>query len=54
MINLKAVKLDENGNPAEAAGTDSLGAALDEGQRFVFEAPETSANPAVPVPTQIE
>jgi hypothetical protein len=41
-INLKAVKLDEQGNPAEAATTDSLGAALDEGQRIVLEAPAGS------------
>jgi len=33
VISLKAVKLDEHGNPNEAATTDSLGAALDEGQR---------------------
>lgn len=42
VINLKAVKLDENGNPTEAATTDSLGAALDEGQRIVLEAPAGS------------
>ncbi len=42
VINLKAVKLDEQGNPAEAATTDSLGAALDEGQRIVLEAPAGS------------
>jgi hypothetical protein len=42
VINLKAVKLDEHGNPAEAATTDSLGAALDEGQRIVLEAPAGS------------
>jgi len=42
VINLKAVKLDEHGNPNEAATTDSLGAALDEGQRIVLEAPAGS------------
>jgi hypothetical protein len=42
VINLKAVKVDENGNPKEAATTDSLGAALDEGQRIVLEAPAGS------------
>lgn len=42
VINLKAVKLDENGNPNEGATTDSLGAALDEGQRIVLEAPAGS------------
>lgn len=42
VINLKAFKLDENGNPTEATTTDSLGAALDEGQRLVLEAPAGS------------
>jgi HrpA-like RNA helicase len=42
VINLKAVKLDEHGHPNEAATTDSLGAALDEGQRMVLEAPAGS------------
>lgn len=42
VINLKAVKLDESGNPNEAATTDSLGASLDEGQRIVLEAPAGS------------
>jgi energy-coupling factor transporter ATP-binding protein EcfA2 len=42
VINLKAVKLDEHGNPKEAATTDSLGAELDEGQRMVLEAPAGS------------
>jgi hypothetical protein len=42
VINLKAVKLDERGDPNQAATTDSLGAALDEGQRMVLEAPAGS------------
>ena len=42
VINLKAVKLDEHGHPNAAATTDSLGAALDEGQRMVLEAPAGS------------
>ena len=42
MINLKAVKLDEHGQPNDVATTDSLGAALDEGQRMVLEAPAGS------------
>jgi hypothetical protein len=42
VINLKAFKLDEKGNPNEATTTDSLGSALDEGQRLVLEAPAGS------------
>ena len=42
VINLKAVKLDEEGNAQEAATTDSLGASLGEGQRLVLEAPAGS------------
>jgi len=42
VINLKAFKLDENGIVSEATTTDSLGAALDEGQRLVLEAPAGS------------
>src|SRR5579859_3946870 len=39
VISLIGVKLDEHGDAKEAATTDSLGAALDEGQRLVLEAP---------------
>jgi hypothetical protein len=42
VINLRAFKVDEHGNANEATTTDSLGAALDEGQRLVIEAPAGS------------
>jgi hypothetical protein len=42
VINLMGVTLDEQGHPKEAATTDLLGAALDEGQRMVLEAPAGS------------
>lgn len=42
LINLSAIKLDERGEPVEAATTDSLAAALEEGQRIVLEAPAGS------------
>jgi hypothetical protein len=42
IINLSAVKVDEHGNPIEAATTNSLGAALEEAQRIVLEAPAGS------------
>jgi hypothetical protein len=42
LINLTATKLSERGEPVEAATTDSLAAALEEGQRIVLEAPAGS------------
>lgn len=42
VINLNAVKLDEHGNPIEAVTTASLATALEEGQRFILEAPAGS------------
>jgi hypothetical protein len=42
LINLSAVKLNDSGNPVEAVTTDSLGSALEEGQRIILEAPAGS------------
>jgi signal transduction histidine kinase len=42
LINLAATKLNERGEPVEAAATDSLAAGFEEGQRIVLEAPAGS------------